>query len=250
MPVPVLVAEHLRKAYVHRRRAVPVLDGLSLAAEAGEVLCVLGPSGCGKSTLLRILAGLEPPDAGCVLLDGGAVRAGHPDVGFVFQQPYLLPWRTVRGNVEFGIRFTVADRREAARRVDRALARLGLRDVADWRPHQLSGGMAQRVALARAMVRDPRLLLLDEPFSALDAPTRQALGAEVRRLAESDGVAVILVTHDVDEALWVGHRVVVLSPRPARVLLQGEPGQGRRLRDAVLEALGPGALEPVPATVT
>ncbi|WP_352427961.1 ATP-binding cassette domain-containing protein, partial [Thermoflexus sp.] len=134
------------------------------------------------------------------------------------------------------------DRREVARRVEAALERLGLQEVADWRPHLLSGGMAQRVALARALVRRPRVLLLDEPFSALDAPTRQALGTLVRRLAEEDGISVVMVTHDIGEALSVGHRVLVLSPRPARTLLSVKPDGNGRLQEALLAALGPGAL--------
>lgn len=240
-----LVAEDMRKAYIYRRRPVPVLDGLSFSVEAGEILCVLGPSGCGKSTLLRILAGLEPPDGGRVWVRGRPVQPGSPEIGLVLQQPHLLPWRTVRGNVAFGIEFVVRDRREVARRVEAALERLGLQEVADWRPHLLSGGMAQRVALAHALVRRPRVLLLDEPFSSLDAPTRQALGTLVRRLSEEDGISVVMVTHDIGEALSVGHQVLVLSPRPARTLLSVKPDGNGRLQEALLAALGPGALVPV-----
>lgn len=135
-----LVAESLVKGYVNRRRAVPVLKRVSLAVDEGEVLGVLGPSGCGKSTPLRVLAGLEPPDAGRVTLGGAPVRAGQPELALVTQQPHLLPWRTVRDNVEFGGLFTVCDRRELARRTADVLARLGLEEVADWRPASLSGG--------------------------------------------------------------------------------------------------------------
>lgn len=242
-----LRAEGLVKGYSYRRRTVPVLEQLTLEVRGGEVLGVLGPSGCGKSTLLRLLAGLEPPDAGRVTLDGVPVRAGQPELALVFQQPLLLPWRTVRANVEFGGLFVVRDRRELAARAEEALVRVGLRDVADWRPGRLSGGMAQRVALARALVRRPRVLLLDEPFSALDEPTRRALGAEVRRLAEEDGVAVVLVTHDIDEAVLLADRVVVLSPRPARVLLERATDDPEAVRDAVVEALGPGSLDSIGA---
>ena len=242
-----LVAESLVKGYVNRRRAVPVLERVSLAVDEGEVLGVLGPSGCGKSTLLRVLAGLEPPDAGRVTLGGAPVRAGQPELALVTQQPHLLPWRTVRGNVEFGGLFTVRDRRELARRTAKVLAQVGLEEVADWRPASLSGGMAQRVALARALVRRPQVLLMDEPFSALDVTTRRALGAEVRRLAREDGVAVVLVTHDVEEALLLADRVVVLSPRPARVVLERCNDEPASLREAILAALGSGSSAPVGA---
>ncbi|MFS8639263.1 MAG: ABC transporter ATP-binding protein [Symbiobacteriaceae bacterium] len=244
-----LAGESLVKGYVNRRRAVPVLERVSLAVEGGEVLAVLGPSGCGKSTLLRVLAGLEAPDAGRVTLDGAPVRAGQPELALVTQQPHLLPWRTVRGNVEFGGLFTVRDRRELARRTGELLARVGLQEVADWRPAGLSGGMAQRVALARALVRRPRVLLMDEPFSALDVTTRRTLGAEVRRLAREEGVAVVLVTHDVGEALGLADRVVVLSSRPARVVLERTNDDPASLREAILDALGSGrpALAAAPA---
>lgn len=236
-----LAARSLVKRYQHRRRPVPVLEGVSLAVEEGEVLAVLGPSGCGKSTLLRLLAGLEAPDAGTVTLDGAPVRAGSPELAWVTQQPHLFPWRTVRGNVEFGGLFTVRDRRERARRTSQVLEWVGLQEVADWRPASLSGGMAQRVALARALVRRPRVLLMDEPFSAVDVTTRRVLGAEVRRWAREEGVTVVLVTHDVEEAAWLADRAMVLSPRPSRVVLERVNDDPSLFREAILEALGSGA---------
>ncbi len=238
----VLTVDKLRKTYSYRRRQILVLDNLSFSVDGGEVLCVLGPSGCGKSTLLRLISALEPADSGQVLLDGQPVQQGSSKVSLVFQQPHLFPWRTVWGNVEFGLMFTVRDRQERTRRVTAVLERLGLREIADWRPYQLSGGMAQRVALARALVRQPRLLLLDEPFSALDAPTRQSLGQLVRQLAEEENISVVMVTHDITEALSVGHRVLLLSSRPARVLFSSETSNNGHLREAILNTLRANAL--------
>jgi len=219
-----LKGEGLSKSYVVRRRRVPVLLRVSLEVPAGRVLAVLGPSGAGKSTLLRLLAGLEPPDEGEVRLRGNPVRAGHPELALMFQDPCLLPWLSVRENVLFGIRFLGLSGAESRRRVEEALAWVGLREVADWYPHQLSGGMAQRVALARALARQPRVLLLDEPFSALDAPTRQALGELIRRAAE-EGIGVVIVTHNVEEAIRLADEVMILTARPGQVLLH-QPLQG------------------------
>ena len=217
-PVHVLVANQLAKHYNLGRQSLRVLSGVDLRVAAGEIVCLLGPSGAGKSTLLRLLAGLETPDAGSVYLDGRPVRAGHPHIGVVFQDPCLLPWLSVRENVRFGLRFL---RRgdDARQAVDRALERVGLAEVAGWYPHRLSGGMAQRVALARALARAPRVLLLDEPFSALDEPTRRGLAEHVRTIAR-EGVAVIMVTHHVDEALELGDRFLVLA-RGGRVVYEG-----------------------------
>ncbi|WP_448595132.1 ABC transporter ATP-binding protein [Thermoflexus hugenholtzii] len=213
-----LRAEGLSKSYAIRGRRVPVLRQVSLEVPEGRVLAVLGPSGAGKSTLLRLLAGLESPDEGEVRLRGNPVRAGHPELALMFQDPCLLPWLSVRENVRFGIRFLGLSGAESRRRVEEALAWVGLREVADWYPHQLSGGMAQRVALARALARQPRVLLLDEPFSALDAPTRQALGELIRRVA-GEGIGVVLVTHDVEEAIRLADEVMILTARPGQVLL-------------------------------
>ena len=213
-----LSAEGLSKSYFIRGHRVPVLMRVSMEVAAGRVLAVLGPSGAGKSTLLRLLAGLEPPDEGHVKLCGEPIQAGHPALALMFQDPCLLPWLSVRENVRFGIRFMGLSGAESQRRVDEALAWVGLQEVADWYPHQLSGGMAQRVALARALARQPRVLLLDEPFSALDPLARQALGALIRRAA-GEGIGVVMVTHNVEEAIQLADEVLVLTARPGRVLL-------------------------------
>jgi len=244
MPMSLLRAEGLCKGYQHRRRLVSVLRDLTLEARSGEVTCIVGPSGAGKSTLLRLLAGLDEPDAGVVTLDGARVRAGSPKLAVMFQTPLLLPWLHVWENVYFGLRF-VADLNGPARRERGAagVQQVGLADLADWPVTTLSGGQAQRVALARALVRQPRFLLLDEPFSSLDAPTRRELGAEIRRLALGEQIGVILVTHDIEEAIQLGDRLLVLSPRTGnfvRELDTRASARGhdrRRLREEVVACL-------------
>ena len=191
------------------------LDRLDLAVGAGEIVAVVGASGCGKSTLLRLIAGLDRPSQGTVRLAGRPVTGPSREVGIVFQEPRLMPWLSVRENVAFGLgRLPRAERRRLA---EAAVGRVRLAGFGDALPQQLSGGMAQRAALARALVTRPPLLLLDEPFSALDALTRQALQDEVLALWEQDRPTMVLVTHDLDEALALADRVVVLGGRPGRV---------------------------------
>ncbi len=239
-----LRAEGLSKAYQQRGRRILVLRNLHLEAFSGEVTCIVGPSGAGKSTLLRLLAGLEEADAGVVTLDGVRVRAGSPKLALMFQTPLLLPWLNVWQNVYFGLRFAADLAGPAGReRVRVVLEQLGLADLADWPVTTLSGGQAQRVALARALVRQPQFLLLDEPFSFLDAPTRRELGVEVRRLALGEQIGVVLVTHDIEEALLLGDRLLVLSPRtgnfvrelPVRTRAHSQDLQ--RLREEVVAVL-------------
>lgn len=195
---------------------LPVLDDISISVEPGELIALVGPSGSGKSTLIRLLAGLDKPLFGSVHVDGALVTAPDPSRALVFQDPTLLPWRTVRGNVAIGPQ---ARRVKAGsdRRIDEALALVGLTDFADAWPAQLSGGMAQRAALARALVNDPSVLLLDEPLGRLDALTRRDLQGELLRLWQERGFTAVLITHDVSEALVLADRLVVLSPRPARI---------------------------------
>ena len=194
----------------------PVLDGIDLAARRGELLVLLGPSGCGKTSLLRLVAGLLRPDAGRILLDGAPPIPGRA-AAMVFQSYRLLPWKTVRGNVAFALPGLAEPERAAA--VDRALARVGLARFADAWPRELSGGMQQRVALARALAPEPELLLMDEPFAALDAQSRELMQAELLRLTgDSTGPTVLFVTHSVDEALVLADRVLLLSPRPGRIV--------------------------------
>jgi NitT/TauT family transport system ATP-binding protein len=175
---------------------------------------VLGPSGCGKSTLLRLIAGLEPPSTGTLLVDGARIIAPHPSRVLVFQDPTLYPWRTVRRNAALGLE---ARRLKSSPRVDQALRLVGLTDFADAYPHQLSGGMAQRTSLARALVNDPSVLLLDEPLGKLDSMTRITMQGELVGLWERSGFTTLMVTHDVEEALFLAQRVIVLSDRPASI---------------------------------
>lgn len=195
---------------------VQALDRVDLTLEAGALVSLIGPSGCGKSTLLRLLAGLEPPTAGQLSVAGVPITGPSAERGLVFQDPNLFPWLTVRRNVEAGLvaRGVLRERRQD---VADFLKLVGLESFADAYPHQLSGGMAQRVALARALVNHPKALLLDEPLGALDAFTRMRMQDEVLRLWQARGTTMLLVTHDIDEAIYMSDRIVLMSPRPARV---------------------------------
>lgn len=210
-----LSLERVGKTYPNRVRA---LDGVTLNVAPGEILVIVGGSGCGKSTLLRAISGLDAPSHGRVLLDGGAVTAPHEKIGIVFQEPRLLPWLSVADNVGFGLaHLPAAVRRE---RVARALARVGLSDKAEVWPRELSGGQAQRAAIARARVPQPEVLLLDEPFSALDAFTRADLQDHLLDLWAELRPTLIVVTHDVDEAVVLADRIVVMRPRPGRLFAE------------------------------
>ena len=195
---------------------LPVLDRVSVRVARGELVALLGPSGCGKSTLLRLVAGLEPPRVGTLLMDGEPIGGPDPSRVVMFQDPTLYPWRTVRANVSLGLEARGLLRTQIGR-VDEALRLVGLAGFADAYPHQLSGGMAQRVSLARALVNDPRLLLLDEPLGKLDSMTRITMQGELVALWQRTGFSTLLVTHDVEEALFMANRVIVLSDRPAAV---------------------------------
>ncbi|MGC0416249.1 ABC transporter ATP-binding protein [Embleya sp. AB8] len=214
--------------HTYRSRGRPgrvVLAGLDLSVTEGEFLVVVGPSGCGKTTLLGLLAGFLPATSGQVRTFGRAVRGPGPDRGVVFQQPRLFPWLSVRRNVEFGLRGAAAfgaDRTARRARAADLLGTVGLAEVADARPHELSGGMQQRVAIARALVPDPAILLMDEPFSALDALTREQLQDELRALWLRSGKTIVLITHSVDEAAYLATRVVALGGSPGRIVLDRE----------------------------
>lgn len=211
MSAPLLRAEALAFGWGD---GPPLFDGLELEVAEREIVVLLGPTGCGKSSLLHVLAGLESPRAGTVRFDGAPMRAPRPEIALLFQRPGLLPWLRVEANVAFGSTFARQPSLPAATRAARvadALEAVGLSHAAALRPAQLSGGMAQRAALARALAREPRLILADEPFSALDAITRADMQALLRDAATRRGAAVLLVTHDLDEALVLGDRVLLLG---------------------------------------
>ncbi|MFI0848523.1 ABC transporter ATP-binding protein [Mesorhizobium sp. IMUNJ 23232] len=196
---------------------LPVLDNVSFSVEPGSFVSLIGPSGCGKSTLLRLLAGLDHPTEGAVKVDGENVGDPDPSRILVFQDPTLFPWRTVWDNVALGLE-AQGILRNARHRVDNAVQLVGLSGFEKAYPHQLSGGMAQRVALARALVNEPRLLLLDEPLGKLDSLTRLTMQGEIVKLWQEAGLTALLVTHDVEEALFLTQRVLVFGPRPARIV--------------------------------
>ncbi|MCA1326036.1 ABC transporter ATP-binding protein [Herbaspirillum sp. alder98] len=212
-----LEIQHLSKSYPVKGGQLAVLEDVTLNIEPGEFVSIVGTSGCGKSTLLRLIVGLEDQYQGQVLLDGERIVGTSLRRGIVFQEHRLFPWLTVEGNIELGLlnaRQTPAQKREAVRE---HIALVGLQGFEKSYPHQLSGGMAQRVAIARALVSKPEILLLDEPFGALDAMTRAYLQQELHRLWQAEGITMILVTHDVEEAVYLGNKVVVMEPRPGRI---------------------------------
>jgi ABC-type nitrate/sulfonate/bicarbonate transport system ATPase subunit len=192
------------------------LDGVSLSVAAGELVSTVGPSGCGKSTLLRLIAGLDAPNSGELWVGTEAIIAPSAERGLVFQDPNLFPWLTVRGNIEAGLvaRGVLHEKRDE---VDAFMRLVGLETFAKAYPHHLSGGMAQRVALARALINHPKVLLLDEPLGALDAFTRMRMQDEVLRLWDARGTTMLLVTHDIDEAIYMSDRIVLMTPRPGRI---------------------------------
>lgn len=204
---------HVSKIFRSQAGPVPVLSDLNLSIEEGEFLCIVGPSGCGKSTLLNLIAGFELPDQGAVLVDGRPVI--HPDSGrfVIFQEPALFPWLNVRQNVAFGLKIAHMERHEREARVARLLQMVHLSQFANARIHELSGGMKQRVALARALALDPEILLMDEPFAALDAQTRDLLHEELERIWQETGKTIVFVTHNVREAVRLGTRVILMAGR-------------------------------------
>jgi len=214
---PALEVVGLRKTYAREGRTIEVLDLGRLSVADGEFVTVVGPSGCGKSTLLHILGGFIPPEAGAIRVHGRAIVGPGPDRGMVFQEFSLFPWRTVSGNVGWGLEVRGVSAAERSAVVDRYLELTGLSEFRDHLPGELSGGMKQRVALARVLAFDPEVLLMDEPFGSLDAQTRETMQQELTGIWERTRKTIFFVTHDIDEAVYLGDRVIVLSARPARL---------------------------------
>jgi NitT/TauT family transport system ATP-binding protein len=219
MNAPLFAVSRLEKTYLTRAGSrIRALAEVTLDVADGEFVTIVGPSGCGKTTLLRILGGLLSGSSGSVELLGRRVTGPSRNVGMVFQDPVLLPWRTVLENVMLPVVVLRLDRRTYRRRALDLLGLVGLAGFEDKYPHELSGGMRQRVSLARALVHDPALLLMDEPFGALDAMTREAMNLELQRIWRESGKTVAFITHSIPEAVFLGDRVVVMSPRPGRIV--------------------------------
>lgn len=215
-----LRVEDLSLSYPRADDRLPVLDQIGFQVQEGEFLSVVGPSGCGKTTLLKLIAGLEQPTTGEIYLAGERVKQPNRNVGFVFQEPTLMDWRTVRANVTLPLELNGGGRKQAGQEAQALLDLVKLTGFEDAYPAQLSGGMAQRVALARALVHDPQLLLLDEPFGALDALTRERMGRELLRIWQARRKTVVMVTHSVPEAVLLADRVLVLGPRPSTIVAE------------------------------
>ncbi len=213
----ILTAENLTKTYQTFQGPVEALAGLSFQVKRGEFVCIIGPSGCGKTTLMRILGGLLAPTCGNVYLNGQALTAPRREIGFVFQKANLMPWRTVLKNVTLPLEVQGLAAVKAERLAEEMVALVGLTGFEGAYPHELSGGMQQRVALARALVHRPTILLLDEPFGSLDALTRENMNLELLRLWQAQNQSVVMVTHSIQEAIFLADRVLVMSPRPGRL---------------------------------
>ena len=244
-----LVVREVRKSFpapdnpLSRRQ---VLDGVSFSLGAGELISLIGPSGCGKSTLLRLVAGLDSADSGDLLIGAEPITAPNAERGLVFQDPNLFPWLTVRRNIQAGL-VARGVLHEKKNEVDEFMRLVGLEIFANVYPHHLSGGMAQRAALARALINHPKILLLDEPLGALDAFTRMRMQDEVLRLWEARRTTMLLVTHDIDEAIYMSDRIMIMTPRPGRIERtipvelarprQRDSGDFLRLRSDILKFL-------------
>jgi len=217
MSVIALEAAGVRKIYTKNGQTLEVLDVEQFTVREGEFITVIGPSGCGKSTFLHIVGGFIKAEGGSIRVYGEEVSGPGPDRGMMFQEFALFPWKTVAGNVAWGLEAQGVARQQIEATVGKYLEMMGLADFRNHLPAELSGGMKQRAALARVLAFNPKVLLMDEPFGALDAQTREAMQEELTRLWERTGKTIVFVTHDIEEAVYLGDRVVVLSARPARI---------------------------------
>lgn len=216
-PRALISVQDITQRFPHRAGTVTALDDVSLDIAEGSFVSIVGPSGCGKSTLLKMILGLVEPTSGHIFTGGEVVTGPRPEISMMFQSSLLLPWRTVVDNVLLPIDLLGLKRRDFLDRARELLDMVGLADFARYRPDELSGGMQQRAAICRALIHDPRMLLLDEPFGALDHITREQLNDDLLRIWSETGKTVLLVTHDVDEAIYLSDRVVVMTARPGRV---------------------------------
>lgn len=224
------------------------VNDVSFNVNEGEFVCLLGPSGCGKTTVLRLAAGLDTPSMGEIFLDDNKITGPNRECGFVFQEYALFPWRTVRGNIEFGPEVKGLEKEEVKRLSNQYIELVGLTGFENHFPHELSGGMKQRVGIARAYANNPKLLLMDEPFGALDAQTRNIMQTELLRIWEQEHISALFVTHSVDEAVYLADRVVVMSARPGTVKETFEidlprprvrtSPEANELRNSILKSLG------------
>ncbi|RXH15498.1 ABC transporter ATP-binding protein [Bradyrhizobium guangzhouense] len=215
---PAIQVSDLSIVFETNRGQTIAVDRVSFDVAPGEFVCIVGPSGCGKSTVLNTIAGLEVPFEGNILVEGSPVHGPRPDVGMVFQQPHLFPWKSVRRNIAHGPRMHGKPKKEANAIADDLIAMIGLKRFADAYPNTLSGGMQQRVAIARALANQPRVLLMDEPFGALDAQTRAVMQDNLLELRDRIKATIVFVTHDIDEAIVLADRVLIMSAGPGRIL--------------------------------
>lgn len=214
-----VVLREVSKTYATATGTTVALSPTDLVIEPGEFVSIVGPSGCGKTTLLQLLGGLLEPSTGALLIGADPVDGPSPERGVVFQAPTLYPWLSVRGNIEFGPKCLGVDKKTRRAEADRMLRLVGLGDAGEKRPYELSGGMQQRAQIARVLINDPRIILMDEPFGALDQLTRERLQVELLRLWRQAGKTIVFVTHSVEEAVFLSTRVLVMSARPGRVIV-------------------------------
>lgn len=214
----IISLKNINLTYKSSNTEIIALKDINLDISEGEFVCVLGPSGCGKSTLLKIIAGFINPTEGTAEMEGNIIKGPDWHRGVVFQQPPLYPWLNVKDNVKFGLRMRKVESNESSKKVDLFIEKVGLTDFSKHKPYELSGGMKQRVAIARVLVNNPRVLLMDEPFGALDALTREQMQNLLRNIWMDTKKTIFFITHDVDEALSLGTKVIVMSKRPGRII--------------------------------
>ncbi len=236
--MPKLSVRHVSKSYDNGEQdSTLVLDDISFEVKDGEFLGILGVSGCGKTTLLKIIAGLIEPDAGEILIDDVEVKMGHSRVGYIFQQESLLPWRTVRKNIEFGLEVKGVSEEEMRSRSDAVIALVGMKGYEEHLPHEISGGQARKTEIARSLITSPDILVADEGFSNLDAQTRNHLQEEFLRVWQETGSTIVFVSHNVDEAVFMSDRILVMSNIPAKMLVEYDIDISRPRRRATRECL-------------